>query len=304
MTRPFIYSSLVAAVLFLVCSTATAQFDGISVEGSAESSEQAEVMRMSVTIEAQGADLNAAMESLLKKKKKATIKVEKLEPVEGTIKFGDISAGGGQGDSSQMMQLMKRRFGDDPRMAQMMKVKPPVKLTISITADWKLEPAEPGELMLACDALKQKISKTDFVGESEDKLSPEQEELAEEMAQMMNEYGGGGGESTPAGTPSFYYVRVISAELQDELLGKAFDDAKQQAMRLAKATKSELGELKQLSSTDIGGSSDPYEAYYRSQRQAFVPTAETLEGGAIEAISQTPSKADHSVSVSATFGIK
>lgn len=303
-----IYSVVIAtmlmATLLITASAAAQSNDGISVEGSAESSEQAEIMRMSVTIEAQGSDLNAAMESLMKKKKKATITVEKLEPVEGTIKFGDISAGGGQGDTSQMMQQMKRRFGDDPRMAKMMKVKPPVKLTLSITADWKLDPAEPGELMLTCDALKQKISKADFVGESENKLSPEQEELAEEMAEMMNQYGGGS-ESTPAGTPSFYYVRVISQELQDELLGKAFDDAKKQAMRLATATKSKLGNLKQLSSSDGGGgSSNPYEDYYRAQSQAFSPTAETLEGGAVEAISETPDKADYSVSVSATFGIE
>ena len=306
MTPSSIYCVILsAALLILSSSVATAQSnDGISVKGSAESSEQAEVMRMSVTIEAQGSDLNAAMESLMKKKKKATITVEKLEPVEGTIKFGEISAGGGQGDAAQMVQQMKRRFGDDPRMAKMMKVKPPVKLTLSITADWKLEQAEKGELMLACDALKQKISKADFVGETENKLSPEQEELAEEMAEMMNQYGGGD-ESTPAGTPSFYYVRVISQELQDELLGKAFDDAKKQATRLAKATKSELGELKRLTSSDGGGgSSNPYEEYYRSQRQAFSPKAETLEGGAIESVSTTPDKADYSVSISATFGIK
>jgi len=270
MNRPFSLTFLLTltTVLFFIASAATAQSDGISVE----------------------------------KKKKATINVEKLEPVEGSIEFGDISGGGGQGDASKMIQQMKRRFGDDPKMAQMMKVKPPVKLTLSISADWKLEPAEPGELMLTCDALKQKISKTDFVGESENKLSPEQEELAEEMAEMMSQYGGGE-ESAPAGTPSFFYVRVISAELQDELLGKAFDDAKKEAMRLAKATKSELGSLKHLSTSD-GESSNPYENYYRSQREGFVPTAKTLEGGAIEAVSTSPDKTKYSASVSATFEIK
>jgi len=306
MTQPFIRSTVLAtalAVLFLISSTATAQSSGISVKGSAESSEQAELMRMSVKIEAQGSDLNAAMESLLEKKKKATISIEKLEPLEGTIKFGDIGDGGGQGDTTRVMQQMKRRFGDDPKMAQMMKVKPTVKLTLSITADWKLETAEPGELMLACDALKQKISKTDFVGESEDKLSPEQQELAEEMSEMMDQYGGGE-ESTPSGTPSFYYVRVISAELQEELLGKAFDDAKKEAMRLAKATKSTLGDLIHLSTSTGGGSSNPYEDYYRSQAQSLSPKANTLEGGAIETVSQKPDKAKYSVSISAMFGIK
>ena len=303
MNRSLTCCILAVTLLLLVCSVSVAQFDGIAVKGSAESIEQAEVMRMSVTIEAQGSDLSAAMESLMKKKKKATIQVEKLEPVEGTIKFGDIGTGGGQGDSTQMIQQMKRRYGDDPRMAQMMNVKPPVKLTLSITADWKIETAEPDQLMLACDALKQKISKTEFVGQDEDKLTPEQEELAEELAQMMNEYGGGG-DSTPAGTPSFYYVRVIPAQLQEELLGKAFEDAKKQAQRLAKATGSELGDLQRLSSSSVDAASDPYEAYYRSQRQSFVPTAEELEGGAVEAVSNAPDKVDFSVSISAAFGIK
>jgi len=304
MIRPAIFSTLIGAALLFSASTASAQMsDGISVDGYAESSKQADVMRMSVTIEAQGSDLSSAMESLLEKKKKTTIKIEKLEPVEGSIKFDDVETGGG-GDTSQMMQQMKRRFGNDPRMAKMMKVKPPVKLNLTLTADWKLETAESSELMLACDTLKQKISETDFAGQSEDKLSPEQSELAEEMAEMMNEYGGGDS-STPAGTPTFYYVRVVSAELQAELLGKAFDDAKEKATRLATATKSKLGKLKQLSSDESGsGSSGRYDEYYGYRQAPAMPAGEKHEDGSLESVSQSPDKASYSVSVSATFGIE
>lgn len=303
MTQRILFSTIICIASVVICLTpqATAQptFEGISVSGSADLKQPAETMRMSVTIEAQGSDLKAAMESLLEKKKKATIQLEKLEATEGSIKFDDISTGE-QGDTSQMMQQMKRRFGSDPRMAKMMKVKPPVKLSLTIKADWKLESGEASEMMLASDALKQKVIAVDFSGGSEDdKLSDEQAELAEEMSEMMNEYGGGG-DTTPAGTPSFYYIRNISPELQAELLGKAFDDAKAQAERLAKATNLELGDIKTLSSRNA--SRNDYNDYYGYRQSS--PTGETLEDGTVEAVSQSPDQVEYSVSVAASFGIK
>jgi hypothetical protein len=297
---------VIFAMLAMFCQSASAQFetDGITATGNAKTEGNAEVIRMTLTVEAQGPDFKSAIEALVERKKKVMIRLEKLEAVEDSIKFGDVATGGG-GDTSAMQQQMMRRFGDDPRMAKMMKVKPPVKVTSEVTAEWKLE-GEAEALLVLCDELKKKITDAD-VGLAKEKaeLSAEQEELAEEMAEMMSDYGGG--EETPAGTPSFFYVRKVSQEDHDRLVGEAFADAKSKAERLAKATAFELGKVKMISSRqDSVSMAAAYNSYgYGGYgRQASIPQTGPTEDGTIEAVAQSPTNLPYSVDIAVAYEIK
>lgn len=303
-TQPFVFFALSVVMPIAFASIASAQFEssGIAVTATAQSEAPAQWMRMSMTLEAKGPDLKAAMESLAAKQKKATIKLEKLDAIEDSIKFKEVSTGGNS-DTTQMAQMMKRQFGDDPRVAKMLKVKPPVTVTIAITADWKLE-GEPDQLLFVCDELKQKITASEVAGGKDDGgLTEEQAELAEEMAEMMSGYGGR--EETPAGTPTFYFVRTLSADQQSELMREAFTNAKSKAQQLASAADLQLGKIMTLTSASdamsayMMASYDPY-GYGRSA----APQGETLDDGAIEVVGASPTKLVHRATIAVAFEIK
>ena len=102
-------STLIGCVVgwLLLPSVANAQTlgEGISVTGAAESVAPADFMRLGMTIEAQGATFEDAVELLAKKRKKATIKLEKLSAVEDSIEFGDVTAGEAGGSPARMQQV-------------------------------------------------------------------------------------------------------------------------------------------------------------------------------------------------------
>lgn len=293
---------LIVIVVLSFSSVADAQFEqrGIATTASASSSKPADTMRMLMTIEAQGATLQEAIETLAKKKKKATIGMEKLDAVEDSIQFEEIEMDEG-GDTSTMMMRMRQMMGNDPRVAKMMEVKPPVKVKVSVTADWKIEVVEePEKTFIMCDNLKQKIMDADLGGSKDGpELSEEQAELAEEMAEMMSNYGES---ETPAGTPRFYYVRTVTAEDHDKLISQAFSEAKTKAEKLAKTTGVPLGKLATVSSRDSDSMNDYSEYYGYGQRQA-VPRGKTLDNGDIEVVGKSPIKLQDKAIVGVVFDI-
>lgn len=303
LTNRFVLFVVAVIASMVVSNTASAQFEssGIAVTASAKTEAPAQWMRMTMTIEAKGPDLKAAMESLAAKRKKATIKLEKLDAIEDSIKFKEVSTGGSS-DSSEMAQMMKRRFGDDPRVAKMMKIKPPVTVTVALTADWKLE-GEPDELLFVCDELKQEITGAEVAGGKDDGgLTEEQAELAEEMAEMMMGYSSS--EETPAGTPAFFFIRTVSVDQQGALTGKAFSKAKVKAQRLADAAQLQLGKIMTLTSANDSMSAYMMQSYdsYGYGRSA-APRGETHEDGTLEVVGTSPSNIVHSATIAVAFAI-
>ena len=296
-----------AVIGWLLCfSVANGQglSDGIAVSGSAESSAPAELIRLSMTIEAQGATFKDAIEVLAKKRTKATIKLEKLSAIEDSIEFGDVTTGEG-GDSAAMMQQVRQMMGDDPRMAKMLETKPPVKLSLEVQADWPLETGgESDARLIAIDQRKQEITSADLGGmDEEDKLSEQQQELAEEMASMMNRYGGR--QETKAGTPQFRFVRRVTAAGYDELVGNAFADAKQQAERLASATGLSLGNVRSITSGNgLSPQAAQIQRLYGYNGDESATKSKTLDDGTVEVFGSSPAKLTLTARVSVAYDIK
>ena len=301
-------STLIGCVVgwLLLASVANAQTlgEGISVTGAAESVAPADFMRLGMTIEAQGATFEDAIELLAKKRKKATIKLEKLLAVEDSIEFGDVTAGQAGGSPARMQQV-RQMMGNDPRMAKMMEAKPPVKLTLSVTADWKLDTeADPDDQLVETDKLKQKISDADVGGvKDENELSEEQQELAEEMAAMVQQYTGSQGPK--AGAPEFRYGRQVPAAKYDQLVGEAFADAKGKAERLASATGFELGTPRSIvdSSAQMSQALQYQMSYGYGGRSEAVKT-KTLEDGGKEVFGTSPNKITVTARVAVVYAIK
>lgn len=290
------------ATVGLDLSTTWAQSSGLTASGTAKSSGPAELMRMKVTIAAKGTTLKDALEALEKKKKSAMIALEKLEAIEDAIHFGEISSGA-ESNSSQMMQQMQQMLGNDPRIANMMQTKPPVSVSVELTADWSLDSElKAVEQLVACDFLQQKIVKADVASANDDDdLSEEQEELAEEMAAMMQQYGQ---QQEPAGKPSFHYVRRIQPDVHDKLVREAFENATAKVSRLASAMGVNKGELQSVSeSSDVASAMASMYDPYGYTSQASVPTPQTLDDGTIEAVGTSPLSIDHSVTLRVVFAI-
>lgn len=271
---------------------------GVSAQGSGDMSKPAEKMRMKMKIEGKGKDFKTAMEAVAQKRKKAQIKLEKLGAIPESIEFGEVSAGE-SGGTSEMITRMQRSFGDDPRVAKMMKVKPPVALSVYVTADWKLE-GEGDELILSCDQKQQEVSAADIGGKSEaGNLSEEQQELAEELSQMSSQYGYGGEDQAAAGEAKFFYLARFEKAQVEEAGKSAFKEAKMKAEHLAKLADIQLGSLATLASF-----ANPYERIYDAYgNRSEIPAPVVLDDGGKEVFSKNPLKVRLTSQVYASFAI-
>jgi len=274
---------------------------GVAGQGEAESSAMASVLRMKVTLEAKAADMEQTIALLRKKQKQATIRLEKTGASEDSIVAGPIGPSA-SGDSAEVMAQFKRMLGDDPRLAEVEKVTPPVTLQLELTCDWKLDAGESTtDILVQSIDIKTKAAKAD-VGckDIDNNLSEAQEEVAEEMQSIMSEYGRGN--SSDAGALSFSYIRKISAEEHQQLVQQAFADAKKKAQALAQVASRNLGEVLAISTSSASSPiENVYYDHYGGGSSVDEASIEELDDGALE-ISSTKSPAvDHSVKVSVLF---
>ena len=287
-----IASFLCCLAFILICNgPATAlgqsEADGLVATGTAKSEAMADRMRMTMTIEAKGADMEKAIETLKKRRKNAKIKMEKLGVIEDSIEFGSISTGSSDsGRQTQVRQAMMNQARGDKRLERMMKVAPPATVQVSVKADWKLDSElDDTQMLISVDQLKKKIVAVDIGSASEkDELSPAQEELAEEMAEMASRYSN---DEKPSG-PEFSFVRKVSSEDVKKLLADAVADAKKQAQELADSTGVKLGKIYRVARTDntnkAAGYYDPYGGYRTKSTSKSV----TNDDGSVHVVSNSP----------------
>ena len=281
-----IFGCLIGAILLgsPAAVLGQANTDGLVAIGVAKSEGMADRLRVTMTVKAKGADMEKAIEVLKKRQKSAKIKMEKMGVIEDSIEFGSISTGGGGSRQAQIMQAMMNQARGDKRMERMMKVKPPASVQVSLSADWKLgADLDEVEMLINADKLKTKIIAADIDSASEkDELTPAQEELAEEMAQMANRYG----ESGESSGTEFVFVRKVSAEDVKKLVAEAVADGKKKAQELADSTGVKLGAIYRVASTNRDQVENYYDPYgYRSRPSA---KSKTDDDGTLQAVSDSP----------------
>ena len=141
-----------------------------------------------------------------------------------------------------------------------------------LTAQWPLAGNTTEKLLLAADAVREKIKAADLAGGKETpKLSPEEQELAEEMAAQASPNPGGDEEQVKPGEPRFLFVTRLSPQDRQAALADAFAKAKLQAAELAKAAGAGLGPLTGISG-EAGGSTggfNPYQRYNNYNRGEY-----------------------------------
>jgi hypothetical protein len=192
----------------------------------------------------------------------------------------------------QMVMAMQNRGGKKPTTGPSN-----VNVTATLSADLPLKSANPDELLITVADLQDKL-KSAFKSAAK-AATPEEQEVMEEM--QAAEDANAGPQAKP-GEPAFLYVHVITEAEQNKALADAFAQAKRSAERLAKAAGSELGEIRNLTSTSNSGGqdSDPQNMYLA----AMMGSRPAASDSAVEATGAQPGPVTSRITVTASFGLK
>lgn len=299
---------VLATTVLAVASSAGAQSTGdtatVTAAGAFTLTKQPDVVRMAVVLTGKGKDLAEAMSSLSDRRAASRAQVAALGAVESTIKISGPRIGASTTDQQRRMQQMvmnrlQNRGGagdDDDDKPE------PVTVSVTLSAEWKLEGGEPEAVLVYSHALQEKIKAADLAGLDEDKeLSEEEEELAEEM-QGFNMYGGM--PQAKPGEPSFVFVASITDEELASATREAFGRARSEATRLAGAAGAKLGSVRTLSSTKAGVDSDNQYAMMAQYMSAMMQQGLTPpDTGSAEATSPQFGELQYQVTVSAKFAL-
>lgn len=284
----------------------------VSGAGTVTIKRQPEMMRMQVHLFAQGTSLKSALKLLKERIKTARSEVLALKADADSVKVASPMISTEKSDQQKQLEQMiasQLRQGRGKKKKRK-PLKPPVKVSAQLTAEWTLKTKVPEELLLASHDLQTRINKVEFsAGDEVEKLTPEQQEIMEEFAD--NGFGGySSGEEADPGKPVFVFVSRISDADQDKAVAEAFQKAKHKATRLAQAAGLELGELKNLASqksndndfSEYGGLGgfDPYNYPFM---QSYQQNDETDDDNP-EAIGPAAKPLTYNINVTASFTLK
>jgi uncharacterized protein YggE len=273
----------------------------ISGTGTTIIKQTPDFMRMHVQLSATGKTLKEALAKLAETRTSAMKQLAELGATKDSIKVEGPKPSALSSQQQQMMAMVLRQRGRGAKPTAADKPQTST-ITLAITADWPLKGKSTEELLLEADALQTKIKAANVAQVGETELTPEEQELAEEMEEMtQNNYGEE--QTEKPGTPSFAFVKKIDSEAIAAATKKAFAKAEENAALLSKAAGTELGPLRQLSSqSQVVNSNDPYSRMSGMYQYYAMQQAEQDE--VTEAIGMDVSEVQVTVRVHAAFGLK
>jgi uncharacterized protein YggE len=295
-----------------VSAAARAQEDAggaVVGQGDARIERVPEILRMQITVTGQGKTLKEAVANLKARQQEARSKLEKLGASAAETKFTEPTVSTSRNDNQERMRRMfmdRMRSKLGTRGAEKLKIAEPRVVSVNLTAEWPLKFSNAEELLLAAQELQEKIQAADLAGTEKNKeASPEQAELSEELNSFVEQQTSGDDEQKP-GTPHFVYVSKISPEEHARLLAEAFQQSKKKAARLAAATGSQLGELRQV--REVSGGLDPEEMSGAYRYRNYARLTQQMGGDDTqdrhEAIGAQPGKVEFRVMVTSSFRLK
>ncbi len=284
----------------------------LSATGAATVQQKPTRMRMYIQLFGKAKTLEEALAKLKERREAAVLQLESLKADKQSVAFDGPTVSTAQAAQKRQIEAMvmeqMRARGKKPKGLQ---VPQTVTVTGSLTAEWPLEAKSQEQLLVLAQGIEEKIKAADLSGSQEvQKLSPEEEELAEEAKQAMGRYGE---QQQPLGQPTFLFVAVLSKQDRQKATADAFKKAAAGAADLAKAAGVGLGPLIGLSGgctgqRNFGDDDNPY------SRGGFIP-AELRQiivgepGGdagekPTEALSSNPSPLSFNCFVTATFALR
>ena len=271
----------------------------VTGSGTTEIKRLPDTLRMQVELIAKGKDLKEALAKLKERRETARTALAGLGVVKDTIEIGDAAVSSEKSDRQIQMERMMRRAGRPGKSKP--KTPPPVVVAALLKVDLPLKAADPEELLVRSQEFQDKVKAADLGGMKDlEKLTPQEEELAEEMGV------GEDGDGPRRGEPTFLFVGKVSDEERARALAAAFQKAKKDAARLASAAGAALGELRHLSDSQQSVSdNDPDDGprrYYEVERLRRLGLSGDEQPA--EAISTQPTRVTLRVTVTAQFALK
>lgn len=285
----------------------------ITATGMATLKKDPQSVRLQMELVAQGKDLKEALAKLKDLREAATRKVGELGAKTDAIRFEDLRTVPAQTDQQQRVRMQRmvqaRMRGEKPDAKAEVK-KEPVKVSVTLKAEWPLKEGTPEDRLVATSELEHKVRAADLAGQkSAETMTAEEKEEAEEAEGEEPEYYSGD-EGPQPGDPVFFYVAKVTEEEKTKLLADAFTKARENATRLAQAAGAQLGALQFLNGGDTSGYPD-YDAYgsysgqYRQYAYQLMQRLREAQGDDdMEAIGVQPGQVTTKIHVSASFAIK
>jgi uncharacterized protein YggE len=286
----------------------------VSGTGTSELQRMPEIMRMRIIVTAKGKDVTEALAGLKDRVAAAKTQLTALGADKASVAIDEPQITAENNDRRRQMEMMmaQRMRGGRRPSAKKEEVKPPVSVSTTLSAQWPLKAAAGEQLLIVTTALQDKIKAADLAGAKEQsKLSPEEQEIADELAaEQMSMYDG---DDTPKpGEPLFMFTASISADDRDKLLAEGYKKAREQAARLAKAAGAELGLLRSLGNNEVDASDEalmnnPYgggNASYRMMQMMRAGRAGFGSEELTEAVGAQVGKVTYRVMVNASFELK
>jgi uncharacterized protein YggE len=268
------------------------------------------MMRLQIDLLARGQDLKEAIAKIKERREAASKKLTELGAAADSIQFGEVRIVPSKNDEQRRMEMMvrARMKGQKPGAKDVAK-KEPVKVSMSLKAEWLIKAGSAEERLLAAHELQDKIREADLAGQKEaEKLSAEEQEEAEEAAGEERMPSFDPSDGAAPGTAVFFFVAKVSDEEKSKMAKEAFDKARASAERLAKAAGVGLGPLQSLSRSGQGPETEDFSGEYNPYRSAMYPMLQRLrmEQGddAAEAVGTDPGQVSLRVTVTAEFAVK
>jgi uncharacterized protein YggE len=290
---------LAAGAASLAAPPQAADAATVSGQGTVVIERPAQMLRMTIELSAKHKQAAEAVAKLKTLKDAATAKLTELGAAKDSVKFAEPALSSlGVSDEAQMQRMvymgMRGNKPDEKKLKDL-----PISVTVRLTAEWPLEGETTEDRLLVSHQLQEKIKTAELSGrQSEEAMTPEEEELAEEMAEMSSY-----GQTTKPGEPTFVFVTRISDEEQSKAMAEAFAKARTQAERLAKAAGQSLGKLRSLSGSAAPGQSEGQDYQYMRYMASMLGQSFSGPPGESEAVGPQPGKVQYHVMVSAAFDL-
>lgn len=264
-------------------------------------------LRMHIELVGRGKTFEEALANLKDRREAAMLHLEKLKADMKSVRVRDPKVLEAESDQRrQMEQMLRERLrgrggkpGGGPQASK------PRAVSAALTAEWPLQAGAPEQMLLAIEAIRERVTAADLAGtKASEKSSPEEQEEMEEAAGMMM------GQQMPnVGEPIFVFVAPIPADRRDKAMAEAFQKSKAQAQQLAAAAGVQLGPLAGLSSlgsanTQLAASLG-YERFSYMQRMMGMAEGSDLEDEiSEEAMSTSLESLSYQVVVTASFSLR
>ena len=282
--------------------TQAQSYPSITATGQSNVKRLPDTVQVVVSLQTKGKTTEEAFANLQVGQKAALDKLKTIGIEPECVQFHDFSVDRSQADQRRQMEvIIAQRTSSTAKKKTV--VEESVELKCAILIEQPLTGKTAEEILKESLVLKQKIMSADVAPKKA--MTPEEEEIAEEMAGMgmsSSSYGRAfGEEQIPDGEPRLVYVANLPEEEYQKALSVAFAQARQQAEFLIKAAgANRLGALMQCSG-NISRKSNDF-IYYSSNQDAFFSQLTQFDvAKPLRAAATHPDSIEVSISVHTVF---